>query len=163
MILIGLGANLPSDVGEPRATLEAALAELEREGVRVVARSRWYRSAPVPRADQPDYVNAVASVETALNPRDLLALLHRIEKKYGRVRGAPNAARALDLDLLAYRDRVSEGGEGAPILPHPRLHERAFVLLPLADIAPDWRHPRLGRTARELAAALPPGQDAAPL
>ena len=163
MILIGLGANLPSDVGEPRATLEAALAELEREGVRVVARSRWYRSAPVPRADQPDYVNAVASVETALNPRDLLALLHRIEKKYGRVRGAPNAARALDLDLLAYRDRVSEGGEGAPILPHPRLHERAFVLLPLADIAPAWRHPRLGYTARELAAALPPGQDAAPL
>jgi 2-amino-4-hydroxy-6-hydroxymethyldihydropteridine diphosphokinase len=163
MILIGLGANLPSDVGEPRATLEAALAELEREGVRVVARSRWYRSAPVPRADQPDYVNAVASVETVLNPRDLLALLHRIERKFGRVRGAPNVARTLDLDLLAYRDRVSEGGEGAPILPHPRLHERAFVLLPLADIAPDWRHPRLGGTARELAAALPPGQDAAPL
>ena len=72
-----------------------------------------YRSAPVPRADQPDYVNAVASVETALNPRDLLALLHRIEQKFGRVRGAPNAARTLDLDLLAYRNRVSEGGEGA--------------------------------------------------
>ncbi len=147
----------------PRATLEAALAELEREGVRVVARSRWYRSAPVPRADQPGYVNAVASVETALDPRALLALLHRIEQEFGRVRGAPNAARTLDLDLLAYRDGVSEGGEGAPILPHPRLHERAFVLLPLADIAPDWRHPRLGRTARELAAALPPGQDAAAL
>jgi 2-amino-4-hydroxy-6-hydroxymethyldihydropteridine diphosphokinase len=163
MILIGLGANLPSDVGEPRATLEAALAKLEREGVRVVARSRWYRSAPVPRADQPDYVNAVASVETALDPTALLALLHRIEQEFGRARGAPNAARTLDLDLLAYRDRVSEGGEGAPVLPHPRLHERAFVLLPLVDIAPDWRHPRLGRTARELAVALPPGQDAAPL
>ncbi len=163
MILIGLGANLPSAVGEPRASLEAALVELARDGVRVVARSRWYRSAPVPRADQPDYVNAVALVETALNPRDLLALLHRIEQKFGRVRGVPNAARTLDLDLLAYGDRVSEGGEGAPVLPHPRLHERAFVLLPLAEIAPDWRHPQLGRTARELAAALPPGQDAAPL
>ncbi len=79
MILIGLGANLPSAAGEPRTTLEAALAQLGRDGVRVVARSRWYRSAPVPHAAQPDYVNAVASVETALEPRDLLALLHRIE------------------------------------------------------------------------------------
>jgi 2-amino-4-hydroxy-6-hydroxymethyldihydropteridine diphosphokinase len=163
MILIGLGANLPSAAGEPRTTLEAALAQLGRDGVRVVARSRWYRSAPVPHAAQPDYVNAVASVETALEPRDLLALLHRIEQEFGRARGAANAARTLDLDLLAYHERVSEGGEGAPILPHPRLHQRAFVLLPLAEIAPDWRHPRLGRTVRELAADLPPGQDAAPL
>jgi 2-amino-4-hydroxy-6-hydroxymethyldihydropteridine diphosphokinase len=163
MILIGLGANLPSAAGEPRATLAAALAELEGAGVRVVARSRWYRSAAVPRSDQPDYVNAAIAVETALAPRDLLALLHRVERKFGRVRGVRDAARTLDLDLLAYHDHVSEGGQGEPILPHPRFHERAFVLLPLVDIAADWRHPRLGRTVRELAAALPPGQDAAPL
>jgi 2-amino-4-hydroxy-6-hydroxymethyldihydropteridine diphosphokinase len=163
MILIALGANLPSAAGEPMATLAAALMALEGEGVHVVARSRLYRSAPVPHSDQPDYVNAAAIVETALAPRELLALLHRVELKFGRVRGEPNAARTLDLDLLAYDDRLSAGGEGEPVLPHPRLHQRAFVLLPLLEIAPEWRHPRLGRTVRELAAALPPGQDAAPL
>ena len=163
LILIGLGGNLPGALGAPRATLEAALAVLEAEGVRVVSRSRWYRSAPVPRSDQPDFVNAVVAVETTLAPRELLALLHRIEARFGRVRGATNAARTIDLDLLAYRDSVSAGEDGGPILPHPRLHQRAFVLLPLAEVAPEWRHPRLGRTVRELVAALPPGQDATPL
>ena len=163
MILIGLGGNLPSAVGPPQATLAAALAALEREGVRVTARSRWYRSVPVPRSDQPDFVNAAVAVETALDPRALLALLHRIEARFGRIRGAANAARTLDLDLLAYRDSVSAGEEGGPILPHPRLHERAFVLLPLAEIAADWRHPLLNRSVRHLVADLPPGQDAAPL
>jgi 2-amino-4-hydroxy-6-hydroxymethyldihydropteridine diphosphokinase len=163
MTLVGLGANLPSAAGAPRATLEAALAALERDGVRVAARSRWYRSAPLPRSSQPDFVNGVASIETHLEPRDLLALLHRIEARFGRVRHQANAARTIDLDLLAYHDRVTSGEDGDPILPHPRLHERAFVLLPLAEIAPDWRHPRRGLTARELAAALPPGQHAAPL
>lgn len=163
MILIGLGGNLPGMLGGVRATLEAALAALEQEGVRVAARSRWYRTAPLPPSDQPDFVNAVVAVETALGPRDLLAALHRVEARFGRSRGAANAARTLDLDLLAYGDRVDAGEDGGPVLPHPRLHQRAFVLLPLAEIAPDWRHPRLGVTARELAAALPPGQDAAPL
>ena len=163
MILIGLGGNLASAVGAPQATLAAALAALEREGVRVTARSRWYRSAPVPRSDQPDFVNAAVAVETALDPRALLALLHGIEARFGRIRGAANAARTLDLDLLAYRGGVSAGDDGGPILPHPRLHERAFVLLPLAEIAPDWRHPLLNRSVRELVAVLTPGQDAAPL
>jgi len=100
MILIGLGANLPSAAGAPRATLEAALAALARDGVRLAARSRWYRSAPLPRSSQPDFVNGVAAVETRLAPRDLLALLHRIEARLGRARGEPNAARTIDLDLL---------------------------------------------------------------
>ena len=132
------------------------------EGVHVRRRSRWYRSAPVPPSGQPDYVNGVAIVETALDPASLLALLHRIEARFGRVRGARNEARALDLDLLAYDDRVNDGADG-PILPHPRLHQRAFVLRPLAELAPLWRHPRLGRTASSLAKDLLPDADAHPL
>jgi 2-amino-4-hydroxy-6-hydroxymethyldihydropteridine diphosphokinase len=162
MILIGLGANLPSAAGPPQATLEAALAALGAADVHVVARSRWYRSAPSPASDQPDFINAVAAVMAPLDPAALLALLHRIEDRFGRRRSEPNAARTLDLDLLAYHDLVMAGGPG-PILPHPRLHERAFVLLPLAEVAPLWRHPRLGRSVAELIAALPPGQDAKPL
>src|SRR5277367_377909 len=124
MILIGLGANLPSSAGTPLETLEAALQTLAGEGIAILARSHWYRTAPVPRSDQPDFVNGVASVATTREPRDLLALLHRIETRFGRVRGAPNAARTLDLDLLAYDDRVMADAAG-PILPHPRLHQRA--------------------------------------
>ncbi|HEV2549716.1 MAG TPA: 2-amino-4-hydroxy-6-hydroxymethyldihydropteridine diphosphokinase [Stellaceae bacterium] len=153
MILLGLGANLPSDLGPPVATLAAALDALGAEGVRLVRRSAWYRSPPVPPSAQPWYVNGVVQVQTTLAPGDLLALLHRIEARFGRVRGEVNAARSLDLDLLDYEGRVSDAGD-TPILPHPRLHERAFVLLPLRDVAPDWGHPRLGRTIADLVAAL---------
>jgi 2-amino-4-hydroxy-6-hydroxymethyldihydropteridine diphosphokinase len=161
MILIALGANLPSSAGAPAKTLAAALAAFEEAGVRIEKRSRWYRSAPVPASDQPDYVNAVVLVATALDPKALLALLHRIETRFGRVRGAKDAARTLDLDLLAYDDIVGDGADG-PVLPHPRLHERAFVLRPLAEIAPGWRHPTLGLTALALAKNLPPVADATP-
>ena len=131
MILLGLGANLPSvRFGPPRATLEAALAALEAEGVRIVRRSRWYDTAAVPAAEQPRFVNLVVAVETKLDPVALLMLLHRIEKEFGRVRGVRNEARVIDLDLLAY-DEVLRPGPEPPILPHPRLSERAFVLLPL--------------------------------
>ena len=153
MILLGLGANLPSDLGPPLATLAAALDALGAEGVRLVRRSPWYRSPPAPPSAQPWYVNGVVQVQTTLAPGDLLALLHRIEARFGRVRGEANAARSLDLDLLDYEGRVSIAGE-TPVLPHPRLHERAFVLLPLRDVAPGWRHPRLGRTIADLVAAL---------
>lgn len=164
MIFIGIGANLPSpQYGPPRDTCEAALAELEKRRVRVAARSQWYRSRPQPASgqptsDQPWFVNGVARVETALGPVDLLALLHEVEAAFGRRRTVANAARVLDLDLLAHGETLSDGVEG-PILPHPRLHERAFVLYPLRDIAPDWRHPRNGMAMAELVAALPAGHD----
>jgi 2-amino-4-hydroxy-6-hydroxymethyldihydropteridine diphosphokinase len=159
MILVGLGGNLPHPVhGEPRATLEAAFAVLERHGLKIGTRSRFYTTAPVPASDQPWFVNAVGRFETALPPAAVLTALHAVEAEFGRVRGEPNARRCLDLDLLAYDERVSPGGGGEPILPHPRMHERGFVLYPLRDVAPDWRHPVLGRRVDELIAALPDGE-----
>lgn len=157
MILVALGANLPHErYGSPRATCEAALRALEAAGIRVAGRSRWYRSRAVPPSDQPDFVNAVAALETGLEPAALLAALHGIEAAFGRRRGAVNAARTLDLDLIAYHDRVSDGVDGGPVLPHPRLASRAFVLLPLRDLAPGWHQPGRGTPIDELIAALAP-------
>lgn len=153
MILIGLGANLASHAGPPATTIDAALSALEAAGVTIVARSPLYESEPVPRSDQPWYVNGVAIVETRMAPEELLALLHDVEHRFGRVRRERNEARPLDLDLLGYDDTVRDGDE--LLLPHPRMHERAFVLMPLVDIAPQWRHPALGRTAKELLGTLP--------
>ena len=161
-ILVAIGSNLPSPTfGPPRAVCEAALAELSARGLRIVRRSRWFESAPVPPSDQPWFVNGVAIVETSLSPGDLLALLHATEHRFGRQRRAVNEARILDLDLIAYGDRVQT--DAAPILPHPRLQERAFVLLPLADLLPDWRHPVDGRTLSSMIRALPTGQSIRPL
>lgn len=162
MILLGLGANLPgARGGSPRETLLAALAALEAAGVRVVARSRWYDSAAWPDPSQPRYWNAVAAVETALDPVSLLALLQRIEEACGRVRGARNAPRTVDLDLLDYDGLVRPGPDG-PILPHPRMAERGFVLLPFREVAPDWHHPVSGASVDALIAALPAGEDVRP-
>jgi 2-amino-4-hydroxy-6-hydroxymethyldihydropteridine diphosphokinase len=155
MILIGLGANLPSAAGPPAATLAAALAALGAAGVAIERRSPWYRSAPLPAGDQPWYVNAVAVARTGLGPAALLALLHRVEASFGRTRHRRNEARVLDLDLLDYDGLVRDD---PPVLPHPRLHERAFVLLPLRDVAPEWRHPIDGAGVAELIAALPADQ-----
>ncbi len=158
MILIGLGANLPSKVGPPQATLEAALDALAAAGVTILARSRWYRTAPVPVSDQPWFVNGVASVATSLAPIELLALLRKIELQFGRERGEPNAARTIDLDIIDYDGIVMN--ETGLILPHPRLQDRAFVLLPLAEIAPQWRHMGLRKSIRSLIYRLPEGQKA---
>jgi 2-amino-4-hydroxy-6-hydroxymethyldihydropteridine diphosphokinase len=151
--LIGIGGNLDSPRwGPPRETLSAALDALAGEGVTITARSAWYRSEPVPPSDQPWFVNAVAAVETALDAAGLLALMQAIEDRFGRVRGVRNAARVVDLDLLDHR--VERIESKTLILPHPRLHQRRFVLEPLAEIAPGWRHPILGMTARQLIARL---------
>lgn len=164
MIYVALGANLPSErYGSPRATLLAAIEALEAAGLRVVARSRWYRSPAYPPSDQPDYVNGVVAIETAFDPKLLMITLHGLEIAFGRVRGAPNAARTLDLDLLAYHDLVSAGEGGNPVLPHPRMAGRAFVLRPLQELAPAWRHPASGQSIGALIAALPPDQVAIPL
>lgn len=163
MIFIGLGANLDSPrFGKPPATLEAALQAFQSTHSRIVAISRWYRSAPVPISDQPDYVNGVAQVETELSPAELLAKLHQIEKEFGRERHFPNDARVLDLDLLAYHGRLLDDPSG-PLVPHPRLHERAFVLLPLSELAPGWNHPRNGLKIEAMIAALPSVQVCEPI
>jgi 2-amino-4-hydroxy-6-hydroxymethyldihydropteridine diphosphokinase len=153
LILIGLGANLDHPVwGTPRDTLVAALSALADDGVASLTRSGWYRSAPVPASEQPWYTNAVAIVATDLESRRLLALMQRIEGRFGRVPAARNAARVVDLDLLDYGGQRLNSPE--LILPHPRMHERRFVLQPLAEIAPQWRHPILGMSARQLLAEL---------
>jgi 2-amino-4-hydroxy-6-hydroxymethyldihydropteridine diphosphokinase len=156
-IFVALGANLPSaDHGSPRATLEAALPLLASEGVTILQRSSWWQSGPQPASEQPDFINGVIEVETALSPADLLAALHRVESACGRVRQQRWEARVLDLDLIDYR-RQSQAGQGeAPNLPHPRLTERLFVLLPLHEIAPDWRHPISNQGLSDLIAAAHP-------
>lgn len=157
-IFVGIGGNLSSPrYGPPPASYIAALARLAARGVSVVALSRWYRSAPLPPSGQPHYINGVALVRSALTPVSLLAALHAIEADFGRVRRHVNEARCLDLDLLAFGDLVSD--DAATLrLPHPRLAERAFVLAPWAELAPDWRHPRSGLTVRDMLAGLPADQ-----
>ena len=165
MIFVALGANLPTEVhGPPEAGLRAALAAMPDRAITVAGVSRFYRSAPVPASDQPWYVNAVARIETGLPPQQLLRALFDIEAGFGRVRRDRNDARVLDLDLLDYDGHVGHwpAADGLPALtlPHPRLAERAFVLLPLAELTPGWRHPASGESLEALIAALPAGQHA---
>ncbi len=156
-ILIGLGANLTSRHGAPRETIELALASLDDAGIAVTGVAPMYESAPVPASDQPWFVNTVAMLETALPPAELLGLLHETEEAFGRVRRERWEARVLDIDLLDYRGQVSP--DGCPILPHPRMADRAFVLLPLRCLVPDWRHPVTGTPIDALVAALPADQE----
>lgn len=136
---VALGSNLDS----PRVHVTTALAELEQlPRSRVSARSHLYRTAPQGFAEQPDFVNAVAQLETELDPAELLAQLQNIERRHGRTRSFRNAARTLDLDLLLYGDRTIDSPELR--VPHPRLHERAFVLRPLTEIDPRLSIPGRG-------------------
>ncbi len=155
MIFIGLGANLESrEYGPPMATLRAALGALNTSNCKVVCCSSWYRSAPVPASSQPWFVNGVAELESDMAPDNLLAHLHAIEDRLERVRTTPNAARTIDLDLLVYDDQVLQTGSGL-IVPHPRMDQRGFVLLPLRELAPNWVDPRSGRSLRDLIDDLP--------
>jgi len=151
MILIALGANLPGPDGAPALeTLQRAAALLDGLcGAKLVAISRWYNTAPVPPSPgTPDYVNGVARLEGEVDPAVLLAATQAIENRFGRVRPYLNAPRTLDLDLIDVNGIVRDGPD--PILPHPRAHQRRFVLEPLMDVAPDWVHPRLHASATEL-------------
>lgn len=151
---IGLGANLPSPAGSPEQTVRLALLELAEAG-RVRAHSHLYRTQPVGIELQPPFVNAVARLETDLEPQPLLDFLLALERRYGRDRSVdpPRGPRTLDLDLLLVDDLVVQ--TGTLILPHPRLAARRFVLEPLAEIAPDLRVPPTAATVRQLLAALP--------
>jgi 2-amino-4-hydroxy-6-hydroxymethyldihydropteridine diphosphokinase len=163
MILIAIGANLPDRHGaHPLATCRAAAEALRAlPGLRFARLSRWYETAPIPPSGQPPFVNGVARLEgNAGDPAALLARLHTIEVAAGRVRSVANAARVLDLDIIDIDGLLRDAPD--PVLPHPRAHERAFVLRPLADVAPGWIHPRLGLGVAALLAALPP-QDVRPL
>jgi 2-amino-4-hydroxy-6-hydroxymethyldihydropteridine diphosphokinase len=151
MILIALGANLPSQAGPPHATLAAALASLETRHVEIQAASSFYETAAWPDPNDPPFVNAVAAVRTGLQPVALMGLLHKVETDFGRKRSVPNAPRSLDIDLIDYDGRIEAG---PPQLPHPRLGGRAFVLVPLRDIAPAWRHPVSGLTVQEMLDSL---------
>jgi 2-amino-4-hydroxy-6-hydroxymethyldihydropteridine diphosphokinase len=173
---IGLGGNLESAAGGPADTLCAALAMLQDSGLRLMAVSRFYRTPAFPSGSGPDFVNACALMQTGLAADAVLAVLHAAEAAFGRRRDHRWGPRTLDLDLLFLDDLLLPDAAawnawaGLPpdrqaaeapdrlILPHPRLSERPFVLIPLAEIAPGWRHPVSGQRVAEMAKALDPAQ-----
>ncbi|HEY4274818.1 MAG TPA: 2-amino-4-hydroxy-6-hydroxymethyldihydropteridine diphosphokinase [Rhizomicrobium sp.] len=150
-IFIALGANISSSAGAPEATLKAAIAALRLRGVQVLEVSSFHQTPAWPDPSDPPFTNAVARIETALQPLALLELLHEVETDFGRKRSAHNAPRTLDLDLIDYGGRVETGRVQ---LPHPRMAGRGFVLGPLAEIAPGWVHPVTGAPIGRLLAAL---------
>ena len=161
LVVVALGGNLQGEYPSSEALLEAALASFASAGLTILRRSSWWRSAAWPDAGQPEYRNGVVLVETDLDPSETLAALHAIETRFGRHRGLANAPRPLDLDLIAHgRAVVSDEGM---VVPHPRAHERRFVMGPLAEIAPAWRHPILHQTAADLFSGASVGGDAAPV
>ena len=157
-MVVALGSNLAGDYVSSEALLEAALAALGDAGLPVLARSAWWRSAAWPDPAGPEYRNGVAIVDAPAGPEATLQALLRVEAGFNRRRGELNAPRTLDLDLIAYGRQVID--TPALVLPHPRAHERLFVMGPLAAIVPAWRHPVLGCNAAELAAAATVGLDA---
>lgn len=164
-VLVGLGANSPGPWGSPSETLRRALRELERRGTAVKAVSNLYETAAMGAARQPPYVNQVALLDTSLPAPALLRLLKQIEARAGRRGGRPWGARTLDLDILDYKGMTlnwSRSRKTMPrarvrplVLPHPQLEQRPFVLRPLLDVAPTWRHPVLKLSAEELWRRVP--------
>nr|WP_321507029.1 2-amino-4-hydroxy-6-hydroxymethyldihydropteridine diphosphokinase [uncultured Celeribacter sp.] len=170
---LAFGANLPSEVGGPADTLRKAVADLRHRGIMLEAVSLVYETPCFPAGAGPDYVNFALEISTDLAPEALLQVLHEVEASFGRVRRTRWAGRTIDIDLLAMEHCVSpdeatllhwidlplaEQSRQAPdrlILPHPRIQDRSFMLIPFADLAPDWRHPVLGKTVAEMLAARP--------
>ena len=171
--LVALGSNMQSDVGSPLQTLKAALEMLERAGAVIRARSRFYATPAVPIGNGPDFVNGAALLETTWAPQEVITHLHEVEARLGRRRAERWGARVIDLDLLAMDhlilpdvstvrvwmdltpDEQRQKAPGQLILPHPRMHQRGFVLMPLSDIAADWIHPITRRTVAQMCADLP--------
>ncbi|UWP95596.1 2-amino-4-hydroxy-6-hydroxymethyldihydropteridine diphosphokinase [Aliiroseovarius crassostreae] len=176
--LVALGSNTSSDLVLSHGLVRDAILQLEGEGVRINAISRFYRTPCFPAGAGPDFVNAAIEVQSPLSDRALLDLFHEVEAMFGRTRPSRWAPRSLDIDLLASGETIAPNPEvlrewielplevqkrQAPdqlILPHPRLQDRGFVLIPLLDIAPDWCHPLLGKTVTELCEALPDAEKA---
>lgn len=171
--LVALGANLPYQDRLPQETIQAAIVVLGEEGAKETTRSRFYVTPCFPEGAGPDFINAVISVDFDGTPQDLVALCHRVEERFGRTRNARWSARTLDVDLLCWDDQILPNATtvrewieapldvlqaNAPaqlILPHPRIQDRGFVLVPMADLAPDWCHPILGQTVKDMLARLP--------
>lgn len=177
-ILMAIGANLPAPNSTLTQTLEEIIARLTRAPcLSGVTASALFRTPAWPEGSGPDYLNAAVVAESDATPAAVLSTLHAIEESFGRVRDGRWSARSCDLDLIGYddavlpdRDTVRRWIEADPLaghvpddllVPHPRMHRRAFVLLPLAEVAPEWSHPVLGKTIAELAAALPEADRAA--
>lgn len=154
---MALGSNLPGPYTSREALLEAALAALPEAGLALVTRSTWWASAAWPDPAGPEYLNGVAIVATDLPPAQTLAALHDIEARFGRARGEANAPRTLDLDLIAHGRMVLDGDL---TVPHPRAHDRLFVMGPLVELASAWVHPVSGEPAFRLAANATVGRDA---
>jgi 2-amino-4-hydroxy-6-hydroxymethyldihydropteridine diphosphokinase len=159
LAVIALGGNLAGEHGSVAKALTAAVDRLPGLGLQPVRVSRWWRSAAWPDPGDPPFLNGVALVRTGLSAQAVLAALHGLEDAFGRVRTSANAPRTLDLDLIAHGRSVLDG---PLVLPHPRAADRYFVMGPLAEIAPDWRHPVTGQTAQVLAATATVGRDAVP-
>ncbi|WP_299612838.1 2-amino-4-hydroxy-6-hydroxymethyldihydropteridine diphosphokinase [uncultured Tateyamaria sp.] len=173
-ILVALGSNMSSDVGSPIETLQKAISELENLGAVIRAKSRFFRTPAVPSGSGPDFVNAALAIDAPWSAPETISRLHEIEAGLGRRRAGRWEQRIIDLDLLAHGDAIRpnvatvrtwmelpldkqrDTAPGQLLLPHPRMHERAFVLVPLADVAPDWVHPITRRSVVEMRDALPP-------
>lgn len=159
-IYIAFGSNQALGDRTPVALLRDAALALEAKDIHIVSRSSLWHSPAWPDPAEPPYVNAVVEVETWMNPAELLARLHDVEAQFSRVRQARNAPRTLDLDILDFNGVVLDEEQG-PVLPHPRAHQRAFVLLPLREISPGWCHPVSREGVDQLVARLSPSDVAA--